>query len=77
VARADTDECAGNARILLTDDRGRKLGETRTDNYGDFKLHGLEEMTSSLFVEIKIDGLPSRLVAVEFKTSLNLGTIIV
>ena len=77
VALADTDECAENARVLLTDGQGQALAETYTDNYGDFKLHGLEEMASKLFVEIKVDGLPPKLVTVEFETSLNLGTIII
>ncbi len=77
VALADTDECADNVQILLMDDQGRKLAETRTNNYGDFKLHGLEEKPSRFFVEIRIAGLPTKLVEVGFKTSLNLGTIIV
>ncbi len=77
VALADTDECAENARVLLTDEQGRELAETRTNNYGDFKLHGIEEVTTRLIVEITADDLPPKLVKVEFNDSLNLGTIIV
>jgi len=77
VALSETDECAENARVLLTDEEGRTLVETMTDNYGDFRLQGIEETTSKLHVEIAIDGLPPKLVTVEFETSLNLGTIII
>ena len=77
VALADTDECAQNARVLLKDESGQLLAETRTDNYGDFKMHGLEEKAAKLVVEIKVDGLAPKLETVEFGKSLNLGTIIV
>ena len=77
VALADTDECAHNAEVLLTNDQGQLLVQTRTDNYGDFKLHGLEEKASKLFVEIKVDGLAPKLETVQFEYSLNLGTIFV
>ena len=61
----------------MTDDQVREFAETRTNNYGDFKLTELEKVASRLFVEIKVVGLPLTLVTVEFQTSLNLGTIIV
>jgi len=77
VALADTDECAQNARVLLRDDQGQLVAETSTNNYGDFKLHGLEEVSSRLFVEIKVEDLAPKLVTVEFEHSLNLGTIII
>ena len=77
VALGDTDECAQNARVVLTDEQGRALSETRTDNYGDFKLHDLEEVASTYFVEITVTGQPLKSVAVEFEASLNLGTIII
>ena len=77
VALAETDECAGNARVLLTDEKGQTLKETMTNNYGDFKLQGIEETASKLTVEIAVDGLPPKLVTVDFKNSLNLGTIFI
>ncbi len=77
VALKETDEVAENAKVLLTDDQGRKIVETYTDNYGDFKLRGLKEVTAAYMVEISIAGLPVKSVAVDFKTSLNLGTVIV
>jgi len=77
VTLADTDECAEDARVLLTDEQGRELTETRTNNYGDFKLQGIEEVTTRLIVEITVDDLPPKLVKVEFNDSLNLGNIIV
>jgi len=77
VARADSDACAENARVLVANEQGQTLVETYTDNYGDFKLCGLKETASKLFVEIRVDGLPAKLVTVEFENSLNLGTIII
>ena len=61
----------------MTDDQVWEFAETRTNNYGDFKLTELEKVASRQFVEIKVVGLPLTLVTVEFQTSLNLGTIIV
>ena len=61
----------------MTDEQGRELAETRTNNYGDFKLQGIEEVATRLIVEITVDDLPPKLVKVEFNDSLNLGTIIV
>jgi Fe-S-cluster-containing dehydrogenase component len=77
VALSDTDECAENARVMLTDDRGRLLAETRTDNYGDFKLQDLDELTAGLSVEIRVDGQSPKKVTVDPTSGLNLGTIIV
>ena len=77
VALAKTDEVAQNAKVLLKDGQGRKIIETYTDNYGDFKLRGLKEITAQYFVEIRVPALPVKSVVVDFKTSLNLGTIIV
>lgn len=77
VALAETDECAENARVLLMDEEGQTLAETTTDNYGDFQLQGIKEATTRLHVEITVDGLPPKLMTVEFDTSLNLGTIII
>lgn len=77
VALAATDECAENATVLLSDEGGRVLVETLTDNYGDFKLWGIEEVASTYTVEIKVNGLAPKRVPVEFEISLNLGTIII
>jgi len=77
VALADTDECAENAQVLLKDENERILAETRTNNYGDFKLMGPKESTSGLRVEIHAQGgRPPKSVGVEFAASVNLGTII-
>lgn len=77
VAFADTDECVENAQILLMNKQGQTIAETQTNNYGDFRLPGLEEVPCSLLVSINAQGLPPKLVAVEFETSLNLGTIVI
>lgn len=77
VAFADTDECVENAQVLLADEQGHTIAETQTNNYGDFKLLGLEEAAASFLVRINVHGQPPKLVAVEFEASLNLGTIII
>lgn len=77
VALADTDEVAENALVCLKDDQGRIIVQTRTDNYGDFKLRGIKEITTGYRVEISIAGLPVKSVAVDFQTNLNLGTVLV
>jgi Fe-S-cluster-containing dehydrogenase component len=77
VALKDTDEVAQNARILLTDDRGQRIMETITDNYGDFKLRGIKEATDRFQVEIKVADLPVKSLVIDFKASLNLGTIFI
>lgn len=77
VAFKETDEVAQNVQIILKDDQGQTLMETITDNYGDFKLHGIKKANVRFHVEIRfIDSLVKSLV-VDFKTSLNLGTIII
>ena len=77
VALADTDECAENAEVLLMDEQDRTIAEARTNNYGDFKLPGLEETAIRLVVRIYVHGRPPKSVAVEFENSLNLGTIVI
>lgn len=77
VALKETDEVAENAGVCLKDDMGTKILETRTDNYGDFKLRGLKEVSTRYVVEISVAGLPVKSLAVDFKTSLNLGAVIV
>lgn len=77
VALEETDEVAHNARVCLKNDQGGKIGETSTDNYGDFKLRGLKEMAARYTVEISIPGLAVKSMTVDFRTSLNLGTVIV
>lgn len=77
VAIASTDECADNAEVVLKDEQGAEIASVQTSNYGDFLLHGLEEVASRFMLEIRVAGLPPKLVEVKFETSLNLGTIII
>lgn len=77
VALIESDEVAQNVQILLTDDQGQKITETMTDNYGDFKLHGIKETNTRFHIEMRVaDSLVKSLV-VDFKTSLNLGTVFI
>lgn len=77
VARADSDECVENARVVLKNNQGCDFAETLTNNYGDFKLHGLEKVSARIIIEIMVDDRPVKLLEVDFETSLNLGTIII
>ena len=77
VALADTDECADNAEVCLRDKKGRELAVTRTNNYGDFRLIDLEEAAAALELEVKVADRPPKVLSVDFKTSLNLGTIFI
>ncbi len=77
VALADTDEVAKNVSILLKDDQGRKLYETITDNYGDFKLRGLKKTKTRFYVEIRVGEASVKILDIDYNASLNLGTIFI
>ena len=75
VALKDSDEVAENAVVTLLDDRGTNLMETQTNNYGDFKLSPVTQGEARFLVDIQMDGLPVKSIPVDFKTSLNIGTV--
>ena len=66
-------DCVEGASVRLLRD-GRAVGETTSDNYGDFKLDKLDEGSGKYVVEITANGR-TRTVDVELGVSVNLGEI--
>jgi Fe-S-cluster-containing dehydrogenase component len=67
-------ECAEGASVILSKG-SQKLGETLTDNYGDFKFDRLEEQSGRHTLEISFAGCPKRILEVDLTTSKNVGII--
>lgn len=74
VALADKDECAEGAKVSLYAGR-KKLDETTTNNYGDFKFDGLDENSGEYRLEVEYPGYKKQTMSFELKKSLNVGTI--
>jgi Fe-S-cluster-containing hydrogenase component 2 len=66
-------DCVEGARVQLLRD-GRVVGETTTDNYGDFKFDRLDENSGKYVVEISSNGR-TRTVEARLGASINLGEI--
>ena len=66
-------DCVEGARVQLLKD-GRVVGETTTDNYGDFKFDRLDENSGKYVVEISSNGR-TRTVEARLGASINLGEI--
>ena len=69
------EECAEGATIFLFKD-GKKIAETRSDNYGDFKIDGLLENSGRYLMEARYPGREKVSVEVEIRQSVYLGTIL-
>jgi len=67
-------DCVEGARVTLRQGSSN-IAATVTDNYGDFKFDNLEENSGSYTVEISWPGHETKTLAVDLKTSVNLGTI--
>jgi Fe-S-cluster-containing dehydrogenase component len=66
-------DCVEGAKVRLLKN-GRVVGETTTDNYGDFKFDRLDENSGEYVVEISANG-STRTVDAQLGASLNLGEI--
>jgi Fe-S-cluster-containing dehydrogenase component len=66
-------DCVEGAKVRLLKD-GRVVGETTTDNYGDFKFDRLDENSGKYVVEISANGR-TRTVEAQLGASINLGEI--
>ncbi len=75
LAFKDTDECATDAEIRLTDDSGQAVMETRTDNYGDFIFDGLKKDSGPYRLEIRVPDYQDMALTTKITESLNLGTL--
>lgn len=67
-------DCIEGAAIRLMKG-GRVVGETRSDNYGDFKFDKLDENSGPYTVEISAQGRPKKLIQATLGVSVNLGEI--
>jgi len=67
-------DCVEGASVRLIKD-GRTVGETTSDNYGDFKLDRLDENSGRYLVEISAPGRGKKSVEVNLEVSINLGEI--
>lgn len=67
-------DCAGGAEVSLIKD-SKKIGQTLTDNYGDFKFDNLEENSGRYVIEIFFKDYGKKVVEVDLKTSVSTGTI--
>lgn len=75
VALKDKDECAEGASVTLIKDPKTKMGDTKTNNYGDFKIDNLEENSGKYNLAIELPGHQKKELSVDLKASVNLGTI--
>jgi Fe-S-cluster-containing dehydrogenase component len=76
VAIAHEDECAEGATITLTSAKTKAVSKGTTNNYGDFKLDGLDPNSGRYVLEVEFKGSKKR-VEVDLKASINVGTIYV
>ena len=68
-------DCAAGAAVTLFQN-DRKIAETVTDAFGDFKLDGLEGGSAGYLVEIVLEGNGRRTLGLErLDSSVNLGTV--
>jgi Fe-S-cluster-containing dehydrogenase component len=67
-------DCVEGASVQLKKD-GRVIGETTTDNYGDFKFDRLDEDSGAYLVEIATKAGASKIVEARLGASVNVGEI--
>jgi Fe-S-cluster-containing dehydrogenase component len=75
VALKDKDECAEGASVTLIKNPRTKMGDAKTNNYGDFKIDNLEENSGKYSLAIELPGYKKKELSVDLKASVNLGTI--
>ncbi len=67
-------ECVEDAQVVLKRD-GRLVAETRSDPYGDFRFHGLDEDGGGYEIEVADARFAKKIVRFELGESTYLGTI--
>ncbi len=67
-------DCVNGASIRLLRD-GICIGQTTSNNYGDFKFDRLDENSGRYIVEISASGRERRIVDVNLSASINLGEL--
>jgi Fe-S-cluster-containing dehydrogenase component len=68
-------DCAEGAKVSLVKD-SKEMESVVTDNYGDFKFDRLEDNSGRYNVEIIFEGHDKKIIELDLKESINLGTII-
>ncbi len=74
VALREQGECVEGARVALFRGDGL-LAETTTNNYGDFRFHGIVEKSGVYRVTVEAQGFEMKTILVDFKQSANIGPI--
>jgi len=72
--KAGVTECAGGAKVVLYRD-SKKICETVTDTFGDFKIDNLEENSGAYRIEITHEDGQKKEIEIDLKTSINIGEI--
>jgi Fe-S-cluster-containing dehydrogenase component len=67
-------DCVEGAKLRLLKN-GACVGETASDNYGDFKFDRLDENSGRYTVEVSAQGRPGKTVEADLGVSINLGEI--
>lgn len=67
-------DCAEGARVSLIKDE-KKIAETVTDNYGDFKFDRLEENSGKYIIEINYQDYAQKTMQLDLQRSVNIGDI--
>jgi Fe-S-cluster-containing dehydrogenase component len=70
-----TVDCAEGAQITLYKGSA-KIGETKTDNYGDFRFDNLDENSGDYLIEVVYKTFERKTVTVELTNSKNVGVIL-
>ncbi|MFC1908384.1 4Fe-4S dicluster domain-containing protein [Chloroflexota bacterium] len=68
-------ECVQGATVILLSALNEKIDESLTDNFGDFKFDNLEENSGKYTLEIVHPDYERKILEVDLKTSLNVGTV--
>jgi len=68
-------ECAGGAQVRLMHGL-ENVGETETDNYGDFKFDGLKEGSGLYAIEITYKNYPDKRIEINLIESVNIDDIL-
>ncbi|MGD8226454.1 MAG: hypothetical protein PVH82_02590 [Desulfobacteraceae bacterium] len=68
-------DCAERARVSLIKG-SEKVSEVVTDNFGDFKFDNLEEDSGKYSLEISFMDYEKKILEVDLKASISLGTIV-
>lgn len=75
VALKEPDECAAGARVTLKSDKDRVVATAIANNYGDFRIDGLEPQSGRYHLEVEYPGRPKQVVDLQLGDSLDLKTV--